>query len=459
MSDSHGQWRDGDEWAEEARRHFEAGRLKEAETALRQALSRSPDRPEWHFHLGRLLEQADRPDEARESYLRCHELDPDAPEPLLAAAGVGDAEENPEDARQALALVERAVSLDRSRDEAHARRIVLLDVLGRHDDARTAFYEAQEFVERPTFSLIAMADRLEEAGDLPRAAWCYREALRHDAEFSEVRRLYARCLARQGEHPKALQHYMHVLREMPGDTDTLLDCAELLWQLKREGEAIEKLHRVVELEPANVRAHHMLGALEMRASRWDRAVLEFELVLKLEPDRAMVRLDLAEAQLRRGRAEEGRASLRAFMEASGPWHAWREGDESRPASEERTAEHCARAGGLLMAAGMWDDAARVVSHLARACPDRADAWRALARACFESGDLAGGSHAAERVLAIEPRCVISHHNLALAALRQGDLDLAWRRARLGLRIARTDEGLRRIRSRVLLTRLRKWLRL
>jgi hypothetical protein len=54
--------------------------------------------------------------------------------------------------------------------------------------------------------------------------------------------------------------------------------------------------------------------------------------------------------------------------------------------------------------------------------------------------------------------VISHHNLALASLRQGDLDLAWRRARLGLRIARTDEGLRRIRSRVLLARVRKWLR-
>jgi tetratricopeptide (TPR) repeat protein len=456
MSDADGQWRDGDEWAEEARRHFEAGRLKEAEAALRQALTRSPDRPEWHFHLGRLLEQAERPDEARESYLRCHELDPDAPEPLLAAAGVGDAERDPEEARQALSLVERAVALDRSRDEAHARRIVLLDVLGRHEDARAAFYEAQEFVERPTFSLIAMADRLEEAGDLPRAAWCYREALRHDAEFSEVRRLYARCLARQGEHPKALQHYMHVLREMPGDTDTLLDCAELLCQLKREGEATEKLHRVIELEPANVRAHHMLGALELRAARWDRAALEFELVLKLEPERTAVRLDLAEAQLRRGRAAEGRSALKAFMEGSGPWRRWQEG---APADEERTAELCARAGGLLMAAGMWDDAANVVSHLARSCPERADAWRALARACFESGDLEGGRHAAERALAIEPRCVISLHNLALAALRKGDLDAAWRHARQGLRIARTDEGLRRIRSRVVIARLRRWLRL
>ncbi|MEY4809691.1 MAG: Tetratricopeptide repeat, partial [Planctomycetota bacterium] len=82
MGDSQGEWRDGDELAEEARRHYEDGRLVEAEAALRQALARNPDRPEWHFHLGRLLEQTERSKEARASYLRCHELDPDAPEPL-----------------------------------------------------------------------------------------------------------------------------------------------------------------------------------------------------------------------------------------------------------------------------------------------------------------------------------------------------------------------------------------
>ncbi|MEY4943141.1 MAG: Tetratricopeptide repeat, partial [Planctomycetota bacterium] len=54
MGDSQGEWRDGDELAEEARRHYEDGRLVEAEAALRQALARNPDRPEWHFHLGRL---------------------------------------------------------------------------------------------------------------------------------------------------------------------------------------------------------------------------------------------------------------------------------------------------------------------------------------------------------------------------------------------------------------------
>jgi hypothetical protein len=65
----------------------------------------------------------------------------------------------------------------------------------------------------------------------------------------------------------------------------------------------EKLRRVVEIEPANVHAHHMLGALELRAARFDRAAIEFELVLKLEPERTLVRLDLADAQFRRGRTK------------------------------------------------------------------------------------------------------------------------------------------------------------
>ena len=49
----------------------------------------------------------------------------------------------------------------------------------------------------------------------------------------------------------------------------------------------EKLRRIVEIEPANVPAHHMLGALELRAARFDRAAVEFELVLKLAPDRGL----------------------------------------------------------------------------------------------------------------------------------------------------------------------------
>ena len=458
MGDSSGEWRDGDELAEEARRHYEDGRLAEAEAALRQALVRNPDRPDWHFHLGRLLEQTERGKEAREEYLRCHELDPGAPEPLLAAAGVDEMEGDP---ASALRLVEKAVELDRECDEAHARRIRLLDSVGRHDDARDAFYEAQEFVESPACSMIAMAGSLEDQGELARAAWCYREALRHDPSIAEVRTMYARCLGQQGEHAKALQNYMHVLREQPGSIDALLGCAETLAHLGRDSDAAEKLRRVVEIEPANVNAHHMLGALELRASRHDRASVEFELVLKLDPDRGLVRLDLADAQFRRGRADDARESMRALLADGLPDPPDRdERFASRPPHERERALRAwstvvARAGALLSALREWDAAAKVFPEFVRMHAGEPDAWRALARARYEAGDLAGGREASLRALAIDPTCAASHHNLALAALRSGDVTSAARHVRQGLAVARSDEGLRRLRSRVLLTRVRR----
>lgn len=458
MGEPSGEWRDGDELAEEARRHYEDGRLAEAEAALRQALVRNPDRPDWHFHLGRLLEQTERAKEAREEYLRCHELDPGAPEPLLAAAAVDELEG---DAASALQLVEKAVELDRACDEAHARRIRLLDSVGRHDDARDAFYEAQEFVESPACSMIAMASGLEERGDLARAAWCFREALRHDPSIAEVRTMYARCLGQQGEHAKALQNYMHVLREEPGSIDALLGCAETLAHLGRDSDAAEKLRRVVEIEPANVNAHHMLGALELRAARHDRAALEFELVLKLDPDRGLVRLDLADAQFRRGRLDEARESMRTLL-ADGLPDAPDRDDRmaGRPAHERERALRSwstvmARTGALLSALREWDAAARVIPEFVRLHAGEPDAWRALARARYEAGDLEGGREASLKVLELDPACAASRHNLALAALRSGDLASAARHVRAGLASARSDEGLRRLRSRVLLARLRR----
>ena len=458
MGESHGEWRDGDELAEEARRHFEAGRLAEAEAALRQALARNPDRPDWHFHLGRLLEATDRGPEAREEFLRCHELDPDAPEPLLAAADVEELEGNQ---GAALRLIEKAVALDRSSDESNARRIRHLWAADRHDEASTAFYEAQEFVEAPAFSMLAMATGLEMSGDLPRAAWCYREALRHDPSMGEVRTQYARCLALQGDGQKALQNYMHVLREEPGSIDALLGCAETLANMGRESDAAEKLRRVVEIEPANVQAHHMLGALDLRASRFDRAAVEFELVLKLEPERNLVRLDLAEAQFRRGRRDEARETVKTMLAGGMPGAPDKEDDfAKRPERERERAMRAwsttlARAGSMLAALGEWQAAAEVIPEFVRLHAGEADAWRALARARYEAGDPVGGRAASMKVLELEPRCAASHHNLALACLRDGDLAGASGWVKRGLAFARTDEGLRRLRIRVLFGRLRE----
>ena len=211
------------------------------------------------------------------------------------------------------------------------------------------------------------------------------------------------------EHAKALQNFMHVLREQPGSIDALLGCAETLAHLGRESDAAEKLRRVVEIEPANVHAHHMLGALELRAARFDRAAIEFELVLKLEPERTLVRLDLADAQFRRGRTKDARETMRALIA---------EGLPDAPDADERFAkrpEHerqralrswsavLARAGALLSALREWEAAAKIIPAFVKMHESEPDAWRALARARYESGDVEGGKEASMRVLALDPR--------------------------------------------------------
>ena len=464
MSDPNGEWLDGDELAEQARRLYEDGRFADAEAALRRALTQNPDRPDWHFNLGRILEDCDRAAEARACYLRCHQLDPGAPEPLLAAAGTHEVEG---EHLAAVKLIDQALSLDRASDEAYARKIRALVRAGRGEDARDAFYVAQEFVETPTHAMVAMAGGLEREGDLARAAWCYREALRHQPEFTELRTAYARCLARQGEHPKALQNFMHVLREQPGDIGALIGCAQVLARLGREAEAIEKLNRVVELEPANADAHQMLGVLSTHASRHERAGVEFELVLKLDPTRNHVRVDLAESLMRRGRADDARETIKAFLanglpERPGSDDASDEAprtDRDRALATEQYRVTLARAAALLSATKLWAEAARVLDLLIEAAPGDAAVWRALARARYESGDVDGGRIASMHVLGIDATCAISHHNLGLSALRAGRLDDAANWVTRGLKANRTDEGLRRLRTRVWMARVARALRL
>ena len=52
----------------------------------------------------------------------------------------------------------------------------------------------------------------------------------------------------------------------------------------------------------------------------------------------------------------------------------------------------------------------------RAEPGNAELWRKLALARFQSGDRRGGVAASRRALRLDPACVVSMYNLALAAL-------------------------------------------
>jgi superkiller protein 3 len=446
-------WMDAEAHADRALEMYQRGRWAEAESELRKALSLNPDQAEWHYNLGLTLEAAGRDEDALASYERAIELMPEHLDPVLAA-GV-TANRLGQHAR-AVEMLDRALRLDNQHDIAWAQKIDALNRLGQHDEAETIFYLSQQTLKEPSAAVLAAtAENLIQRGLFQRAEWCLKEAMRLEPAMPRLRARLAAVSAATNKTERALQLYLRELRDDPGNIDTLLEYGTLLCDLGRHPEAAEKFRRVLELEPANVDAHYELGCIAMAAQRYEQAHLEFELVLKLDPQFPGIHMAVGESLLKRDRADEARERLvaehdliRAALTDRSPADA-PAGEHSGERPPLNVAVDPAVLGDLLLQAGEPVRASELF-ELALGKTETPDLLRQLALARFRAGDREGGSAISRRVLRLEPQCLRSMHNLALAALHEGRIRTAagwvWR----GLRISRHDTDIRRLRVRVLI---------
>ncbi|MEM7227427.1 MAG: tetratricopeptide repeat protein [Planctomycetota bacterium] len=428
-------WFDAEAHADRALEMFERGRLAEAESELRKALALNPDHPEWQFNLGLTLEASGRDIDALDSYRRAAELMPTEAEPRVAAGAVCNRLQRFSDA---IEYLEAANSIEPRHEAAYAHRIESHFRMGDHDGAETTFYLSQQALDEPSPPCLAiMAESLIERREFDRAGWCLREAIRLDPTMPRIRARLAAVCAATNMPQRALQLYLRDLRDDPGNIETLLDYGELLIGLGRHVEAGEKFRRVLELEPANIDAHHRLGQIAMAAGRHEAAHMEFELVYKLDSDYPQIRMAIAETLIRRERTAEAQTFLRHQLDL---YH----GEEQ----DSRATFDLVRFGRLLLQSGMPRDAAQILEDGLRRDGESPELLRQLALARFDSGDRDGGVIASRRVIRLDPACIPSMHNLAMAALDEGRLRTASGWISRGLRIDRHDEGLRRLRVRL-----------
>ena len=431
-------WQDAEQHADRALDLFERGRWSEAETELRKALDIDPDQGDWHFNLGLTLERCGRDAEALSSYEQASRLLPEAVGTQLAAGSACLRLARFEDAIDWLGNV---LAQDQACEPAWAMLIDARTSLDDHDGAETTFYLAQDaLVETSAIVLVAMCESLLIRELWDRAAWCAREAMKLDQDVQGGRIRLASALIAKGEGQQASQLLLRELRQDPGNVQALLLHADLLVETGRHQEAMMKLHRILELEPANVQAHVRAGAIAMEDQRWEESFIAWGLVRRLDPSHPTASLYLAKTLLAMGRNETARPILQERLDRMGD-------SESRESKLEMAT--------LLLQAGEPAMAVPLLDELAK---DRSDTeqLRLLAVALFASDQRDEGAAVSRRVLRLQPDCIASMHNLALAAFSSNRYKSAWGWVQKGLKVDANDEELRRLRSRLIWKSIRSF---
>jgi tetratricopeptide (TPR) repeat protein len=440
-------WLDAEHLANMALELLERGRWSEAEVQLRRAISIDPGQTDWHYHLGLVLEAQGRDLEARDAFDYSIHPAGDTYDAMLASAMASG---RLGDWPRATGSLTELLTLDPTCEGAHARLIEAFTKQGLHDEAETAFYMAEQALERPSADCLAqIGSSLALREQWRRASWCLRQALLLDPLLPYARRCLADVLASTGQVQRAVELYEHELRDDPDHLDLLTGYARLLEQLGRLNDAASLLRHALDVDPTNIEVNHRLGLLAMRMDLPDQAAVAFQLVRRLDRAHPTVDRDLANALLRAGLRGDARRLLSGIVQ------------RVREAEDDGcTEDHDRQLAliSLLLEAELASDAAeRVDSLLKRGLRPDVDLWRRIALARFRSGDVDGGRSASRRVLREDASCIRSIGNLAWAALLQGRLQEAHVWIKRGRRIDRDDERLRSLRTRLWVARIKSLL--
>jgi Tfp pilus assembly protein PilF len=247
---------------------LEAGGEPEAgQEQLRRALEVSPDYPDIHYRLGRLLERLDRPVDAAEEYRAAMERNG---EYLDARVALGFCMLKAGDTKQAAQAFRQALKVKKRLIDRPCRRGLERLERGDPEGAMEAFHQA--FLALPRLA----NEYLQKA--LDRLA---------DEDYEKALGELDRALDLNPEYPD-----LHNFRGIA------------LCELGRPDEAIDSFRTSASLSPEPLVPMLNLAFASLRAERYKEAEAELESILELHPSEPAAKAKLEE--LRSGRAPEKR---------------------------------------------------------------------------------------------------------------------------------------------------------
>lgn len=167
---------------------------------------------------------------------------------------------------KAIKTFKRALEIDPYYTDASVGLSIILNDLGRYEEGRNVFLEAQSLLERknrrpdPTVNE-KLAGKYEELGDLLFQCHRYDEALEHyqkayalSQKKQHMALLIVDCYKKMGQKDKALKELKTIIKEFPQFHAGRNRLASLLYEMNKVGEAIHQWEVVLSKDPKNPEA-------------------------------------------------------------------------------------------------------------------------------------------------------------------------------------------------------------
>jgi len=289
-------------------------RLKQAEGRFRAALSIEPSSIGARIGLAAVLVDTGRYVEAQAALADVLKRDPSNPTAQLKGAlldtRLGRTAEAEAGARRLIASAPASV-------EAHY-------VLGLALEQRGAFAEAVDEMRRvhdlapghpgALSHLVTLTTRLGRGAEAARWRAAQQEALGRLHVETRVRdhRLKGVEAFNRDDYPVALQEFLAIAREDPGDPQVYLHLGSTYMALGQLEESRRALERCLALAPRNERALAELGRLHALANRLDEAIDSLNKAIAVNPEFAEPHYYLAGGYMARGEAYRYRQELAIY---------------------------------------------------------------------------------------------------------------------------------------------------
>jgi tetratricopeptide (TPR) repeat protein len=268
-------------------------RPAEAEQAMRAGIAKTPDHAVGHYHLGRVLLETGRPDEAVSSFERAIAANASFEPAYLALASMHDARHDKDRAVGVLKKYLQQVN-PRNRDIRH--QLVRLYVEAK--DYQGARKELEELINEDPSDLDAqlrMALIHGEQKEYAQAIGRLTEILKARPAELKVRDYLGYIYEESKDLQKALETYTFNVQLEPSFFEGHLHLGVLYYRLKKFPEATEHLGRAIALNPKQPESHIVQGLAYLQQEQYDKSAEVFLEGIRHNPKNADLHFNLGTA--------------------------------------------------------------------------------------------------------------------------------------------------------------------